>query len=276
MRLGALILFASAPALFAQVDVRTIVAQSIRNYEHDWKAGATVWTCLETDVTRSDGSDETNVSEVIPLDGTPYDRLLSKDGRPLSGSAERKEERKYDHAKKERDEESPEQRDARIRKYENERAFVKDIPDAYALRLLGDQVINGRPAWVIAFTPRPDFVPTTPHGGMLSHVDGKLWIDKQDVQWAKAEAQVAQSISIGWILARIGRGAHFELEQTRVDNGVWLPRKLTISGDALVMMVHSKPINEEMTWSDYRRAPVASTARANPPANQPPDSNSFR
>lgn len=276
MRLGVLFLFAAASAVCAQLDVTAIVAQSVRNYERDWKVGATQWTCRETDVMRSDGRDETDVSEVVPLDGTPYDKLISKDGHPLGGPAERKEERRFERAKKERDEESPEEREARIRKYENERAFVNDIPNAYTLRLIGEEAINGRPSWIVGFTPRPDFVPATPHGAMLRHIDGKLWIDKQDIQWAKAEAQVAQPISIGWILARIGRGAHFELEQTRVAGGVWLPRRIAVSGEALVLMVHAKPIDQEMTWSDCRKAPTASTARTNSAGNQPPNSSSFR
>jgi len=255
--------------------VNAVVAQSVRNYEHDWKAAAAQWACRETDISRSDGHNETDVSEVIPLGGTPYDKLISKDGHPLTGSAARREERKYEHVVREREQESPEEREARIRKYENERAFVKDIPSAYTFRLVGDEALNGRPSWVITMTPRPDFVPTTPHAAMLSHIDGKLWIDKQDVRWAKAEARVAETISIGWILARIGPGAQFVVDQTRLDNGIWLPRKITISGTALVMMVHSKPLNEELTWSDYRKVP-ASVASARPAANQPPKSNSFR
>ena len=88
---------------------------------------------------------------------------------------------------------------------------------------------------------------------MLEHIEGKLWIDEKDVQWAKAEAHVIETIGIGWILARIERGTRFTLEQTRVENGLWMPRRITIAGAARVMIFHSKTISEELTWSGYRR-----------------------
>ncbi len=248
-----LLLFAGVNSAWAEVNVKALVEQSVRNYERDWRTAATDWSCVQTDVSRSGAKQETDVSEVVPLAGTPYDRLLKKDGQPLSPAAQRKEERKYEHVSRERAEETPDERAARIRKYENERAFVNDIPRAYNFRLEGQESVNGRPAWVIAMTPKAGFVPSAPHGSMLSHIEGRLWIDKQDVQWAKAESHVMEPISMGWILARIEQGTRFTLEQTRVAEGLWMPRRLTVEGAALVMMVHAKPIHEEVTWSGYHR-----------------------
>jgi hypothetical protein len=65
---------------------------------------------------------------------------------------------------------------------------------------------------------------------MLEHIEGKLWIDKEGAQWAKAEARVVDTIGIGWILARIGAGTRFGVQQARVANGLWMPRRLTIAG----------------------------------------------
>jgi len=247
------VLSACVHCAWAEMDVKALVEESVRNYERDWKAAANDWSCIQTDVSRSGGKQETDVSEVVPLVGTPYDRLLKKDGQPLSPAAQRKEERKYQHVSRERAEESPEERAARLRKYENERAFIHDIPRAYSFRLEGEESVNGRPAWVIAMTPRAGFEPSTTHGGMLSHIEGRLWIDKQDVQWAKAESHVMDPISMGWILARIDQGTRFTLEQTRVAEGLWMPSRVTVEGAALVMMVHEKPIHEEVTWSGYHR-----------------------
>jgi hypothetical protein len=56
---------------------------------------------------------------------------------PIEGV--RAEDRKYQKTLKERESESAFVRAARIRKYENDRAFVGDIPEAYHFKLLGER-----------------------------------------------------------------------------------------------------------------------------------------
>ncbi len=238
------------PLVYAQPDPKTLLLESIANYQHDWRAGMN-WACTQTDVSRSDGTNKINVYEVTPLDGTPYDRLVEKDGRPLTPEERRREDEKFEKAARERKAESSEERQDRIRKYEDQRSFLKDIPNAYDFRLEGQETVDGRPAWVLGMTPKAGFVPTTSRGAMLKHLEGKLWIDEQDVQWARAEAHVIEPISIGWILARIGTGAKISLRMTRVVNGLWLLEKIDVAGEARVLMVHNKTIDEHLTFSGY-------------------------
>jgi hypothetical protein len=245
------------PSAHGQPDPKALLLQSIQNYERDWRMGMH-WGYTQTDVTRTDRTNEVEVSEVIPLEGTPYERLISKDGRPLTPDEQRKEEQKFARAARERRNESPEERRERIRKYETERSFLKDLPNAYDVKLVGDETVDGRPAWILEVIPRPGFVSTTLRGGMLRHIKGKLWIDKQDIQWAKAEAHVVEPVSIGWILARIGAGAQIKLDMTPVVNGLWMPERIDISGAARVLMVHTKVLDEHLTFSGYHPHEAAS------------------
>lgn len=238
-----------------QVDAQAIVRQSIANCERDWAATAN-WAWTQTDVSYADGKKEITVSEVTPVGGTPYERLIKKDGRQLNPDDQRREDRKFAKIQNVRDSESPAEREARMRKYRSERAFMMDIPRAYNFTLQGEENINGRPAWVISMKPRPDFVPTAPHSAMLERFEGKLWIDKQDLQWARAEAQAIDTVSIGWIIARVGPGARFTFEQTRVSEDLWMPRRLHISGLVHIMMLYPKDLNEDVSYTDYRPAKV--------------------
>jgi hypothetical protein len=252
-----------------QVIPKELVSQSIRNYQRDWQTARASWASTETDITESDGTKEANVSEVIPLAGTPYDRLILKNGHSLTPAEQRKEDRKYERARRQREEETPSEREARIRKYDEARAFVNDVPNAYNFRLLGEEVVDGRPAWILGITPRADFTPSAPHGALLGHIEGKLWIDEGDVRWAKAEAHVTETIGIGWVLARIEPGTSFTVEQVPVENGLWMPRRITIAGAARVMIFHSTTVIEELTWSGYRKEAGVSADqhdRANPGA----------
>lgn len=263
--------------VYAEPDPREIVRHSIDNYLRDWRASRDAFTYTQKDITESDGKKTVEVSEIMPLNGTPYERLISKDGQALSADEQRKEDRKYERTLHQRQKETEAERQERIRKYERERDFVKDIPEAYDFKLLGEENVEGRPAWVITMKPHPGFVPTTPHGSILAHIEGKLWIDKEDCQWAKAEAHVADTISIGWIVARVQPGTNFSVEQTRVENGIWMPKKITISGAAHVLLVHTKAINEELLYSGYRKDTPASISAQKPakPAH-PAGSQSFQ
>ena len=224
--------------------------ESIANYQRDWRAGMQ-WGYSQSDTTVSDGRKVVENSEIFPIDGTPYERVIAKNGQPLSAEEQRKEDAKYQKTLRQRKNESPEERQARIRKYEDQRSFLKDLPNAYEFKLLGEDTVDGRPAWILGLTPLPDFEATTPHGAMLKHITGKLWIDKQSVQWAKAEAHVTDTISIGWILARIGPGAEITLEMMPVTDALWMPKRISIKGAAKVLMFYTKDLNEELTFSGY-------------------------
>jgi hypothetical protein len=237
----------------AQVDARAIVNTSVENCERDWRASMS-WAWTQTDVSASEDKKEATVSEMVPLGGTPWERVIMKDGRPLTPDEQRRENRKFERAQKQRESESPAERQARIRKYEDERAFIREIPDAYNFTLLGEETVDGRPAWKIGIVPRPGFVAATPHASMLKHFDGTLWIDKEDLQWIRAEAEAKDTVSFGWFVARVSQGAHFTFEQTRVANGLWMPKRLTVNGLVRVMMVYGKHVDEDITYSGYHPA----------------------
>jgi hypothetical protein len=239
-------------ALGVQPDAAALVKESIANHERDWREGAE-WRYRQVDVTHAGAQKHVEVSEVTPLHGTPYERLVAKDGHALSAEEQKKEDQKYEKASERRQKESPGERAARLRKRDQEWTFLKDLPHAYNFAILGEEAVNARPAWIVEMTPRAGFTPTTSRGAMLKHIQGKLWIDKHDVQWVKAEAHVVDTIEIGWVLARVGPGAEIRLTMKRVADGLWLPGTLDIEGNAKVMMVHRKSLNEQLAFSDYAR-----------------------
>jgi hypothetical protein len=253
---------------FAQPDPKVLIRRSVENYERDWHA-ATHWGYTQTDVTRADGTNEVDVSEVFPLEGTPYERLIRKGGRALSSDEQRKEDEKYRKAVRQRQAETPAERAGRIDKYEQQRAFIREIPAAYNFTLVGEDTAGNRPAWVLRMIPRPGFEPATAHAGMLKHIEGTLWIDKEELRWAKAEAHIVDTVSIGWILARIDPGAHVAMNWDRVAEGLWMPNRIDINGTARVLLVHSKKVDEEVTFSGFHPG-MAGPTRAESIGKPPP------
>jgi hypothetical protein len=221
------------------------------------------YTYTEHDVTnRLDGKGQTKSTEVRTYDileiyGEPVQRLTEKDGKPLDAKDAAKEDEKIEKIIDKRKNESEEERKKREGKEEkereDERAFVRDTADAYNFKLVGTEMVGGREAWVIDGEPRPGFVPHAKDAKYLTKFHGRVWIDKDDLQLAKLDVECLDTVSWGLFLARFHKGSRFMLEQTRVNNEVWLPRHVTFKLDARVALVKGFNLDGDQTFSDYKK-----------------------
>ena len=149
--------------------------------------------------------------------------------------------------------ETPEQRAERLRKQEEENtSIVREVPKAFDFQLVGEEAVNGRPAYVLQATPHPGYHAQGKYGNMFSKVAGKLWVDKQDLGWIKVDGQVIQPFSMGLFLVRLLRGSHITMEQTRVDDGIWMPERVEVRAAARIFFVKSLVIDRVLTYSEYR------------------------
>jgi hypothetical protein len=85
-----------------------------------------------------------------------------------------------------------------------------------------------------------------------------LWIDKTEYQWVRLEAETTGTISYGLFLARLNPGAKLIFEQTRVNDEIWLPRREFMRGSGRLGLVKKVAMEEELTWSNYRKFQVES------------------
>jgi hypothetical protein len=80
-----------------------------------------------------------------------------------------------------------------------------------------------------------------------------VWIDKGDLQLAKMEVECLDTISWGVFLARFHKGSRFMLEQTRVNDEVWLPLHLTAKVDVRLALLKNFNVDVEQSFRDYRK-----------------------
>jgi len=263
-----IVMLAVASALFAQSDnfpvkspnrsnapdVRQLVESSIAATRRHWQARLH-YTYMERDESRRrdmDGrvkSEDVDVSRTVLVNGVPYEQLVERNGRPPSAEEERKHKEKLDKLKRE----TPEQRAERLRKQEEENtSLVREVPKAFDFQLLGEEAVKGRSAYVLQATPRPDYQAQGKYGNMFSKVAGKLWVDKQDLGWIKVDGQVIQPFSMGLFLARVLRGSHIMMEQTRVDDRIWMPEHVEVRAAAKILFVKNLVVERVLTYSEYR------------------------
>jgi hypothetical protein len=116
---------------------------------------------------------------------------------------------------------------AKAQKKKQDRAdLVAATRDAYILKWIGQETINGRACDAIDLTPNPNFHPKSIYQEAMIHITAKIWIDHETSQMVRAEAHVMKDLSIGaGILGKLYRGGVFSLEQAEVAPGIWLPSR---------------------------------------------------
>ncbi len=229
-------------------DCRELVRKAIQDYRSDALAQQR-YSYLTTDRTQGKGIE---VTRTEPLAGAPYKRLVSRGGKPLTPAEQQREQAKYDAARRTRLKQSPAERERLRRKRESETKFLDDVPNGFNFQLMKEDVVNGRAAYMVKATPKPGYQSHDLKSRMFSKINATIWIEAKDNRMAKAVADVTGAIALGWFMARIGKGGHFELTQTRVPEGVWFPREIDILGSATIFLVGRKSLDEKINFSEYR------------------------
>jgi hypothetical protein len=202
-------------------------------------------------------STETRTYEVLNIYGSEVDRLIAKNDQPLSPKDKAKEEDKIQKIIDKREHETEAQRKKRLAQEEKDREegrqWVREISDAYNFRLVGVENIAGRDNYVVDAEPRPGFQPHLKYANYLPKFRFRVWLDKADLQMVKLDAECIDNLSWGLFLARLHKGAHVLVEQTRVNDEVWLPKHEQVKADARVALLKTFRFNEDVTYRDYKK-----------------------
>ncbi|HUB79335.1 MAG TPA: hypothetical protein VMB03_11085 [Bryobacteraceae bacterium] len=248
-------------------DAREIVRRAVELDQNNWAQRADyTWVGHSRerhfDARNQVTSDHQESWEVLVLDGLPFTRELSRDGKPLPAAEERKEQQRLDKETAKLAGETDAEKQRRAAQFEksrrHERAFLLEMPDAFELHLDGSDTIEGQDVWVISGVPKPGYHARTRDGAALAKIRGKMWIEKASNQWVRVEAETIQTISFGVFLARLAPGAKLVLEQTRISDKLWLPKREYMSGKGRIALVKRISEDDEITWTDYKKFQVDS------------------
>jgi len=248
-----------AGLLSAQPDARELVRQSIRNGERSWKESLSYF-CIKEEIDRQLGpkgavrSLDDDVYEVRPLGyGSFFELHIKHDNEPLS----RAEQAKAKQELARRQAETPAQKQRRMANLIAERSYMKEVPDAFDFKITGEENLPTGPAWVVEATPRPGYHARSRYARMFPNMRGKLWIDKHDVQWVKADAVAMNTVSFGLFIARLSKGSHIVLEQQKLPDGDWVARRIQAKADARMFIFFNHNFEEDIRYTDYRKGSVA-------------------
>jgi hypothetical protein len=203
--------------------------------------------------------------------GDEISTLVKKDGKPLSGDDQKKENEK---AQKEIADvqKAHDKKDAKQAKAEEQGKKNDDDPDIETF-LRAAQFTNprrerfrGQDVLVFDFEPNPEFKPRKMGEEVVHRLAGVIWIDEKALDVVRLEAYFVGDFKIGGgVLANLQKGTSFIFEQAFMNNEVWLPTYMEAHVGARVLLVKGLKVNEVIRYSDYKKFNVETIHTVAPP-----------
>jgi hypothetical protein len=199
--------------------------------------------------------------------------LLAKDGKPLEGEEKKKEDERFSKdfdEKKKKQAELQNDPQKQAKQDEQEQAQISDFLRAERFTNPRRELFRGQEVIVFDFGPNPDYKPKKMIESIVQKLSGVLWVDEQARDVARLEARFNDNVKIGGgMLASLSKGSNLVLEQTMVNNEVWLPSYSEVHAAARVVFFKVKQ-NEIDRYSDYKKF----TSEAKLGASAPVEGNS--
>lgn len=253
---------ASTPSSLSQEQIRALIRLSAeKDLENDKKQRD--YTYVERQEMRKlDGkgqvkSTETKTYDVMEIYGEQVEKLVAKDGKPLSDKDAKKEDEKIqkliDKHKNESEADRKKRLDKEEKDREDERQFVREVADAYNFKFIGIEKLDGRDNYVIDGDPKPGYQPVHKEAKILPKTRFRVWIDKDDSQMKKLDAQFIDTVSFGLFLARVHKGSRVIVEDIRVNDEVWLQQHVAVKVDARIALLKDFDIEVDVSDRDYKK-----------------------
>jgi hypothetical protein len=204
----------------------------------------------------------TTDSESLTIDSVRVDRIVARDGKPLTPNEAQKES---DHIDKE------------VAKAEERRAKLADKGQDSDSR--GDEILtvsrilelgtfsnprrvdlNGRPTIVLDYTGDPNAKTHNESEKVFRDLVGTAWIDEQDRVLVHGEGHFPHDFKIGGgLVLNIHQGFRFDFSATHITDNIWLPAIINAQGSARIFLFDSINGHFHLATSDYRKFHTNST-----------------
>ncbi len=195
------------------------------------------------------------VQRIDFIDGVRVGWTIERDGKPLSAAERARSEQAAKETAAEWKTKTPAEREKTLNKASRDTEYLKEFPHALIFTALPDETIAGRRSMVWALKPKPGYKAKSMGGRVYAGVTGKIWLDYEERQLVRLEAEVFRDVTVGGFLAKIEKGTRFALEQTRVEQGCWLPSHQMIRYGARILMVKGIHRAIDTRYRDWRRNP---------------------
>jgi hypothetical protein len=191
-----------------------------------------------------------------------YRRVIERDGAPVSQADLDRQDAEYrarvarlkrEIAVEDADDEERRQQDELLAR-RRAQMMIDDVANTLRFDLVRREIRDGRPTIVVSFARRPEARPSTREGRLASVFAGHLWVDEATRELMQFEGVAGDDVSFGGFVAKVYEGTKAVVVRQEIETGVWMPTRLTLSGDVRALFRRAK-IDHLVEWFDYRRVP---------------------
>lgn len=178
------------------------------------------------------------------VNGHLIERIIKKDGRPLGGRDEEKEQDRVTKLVEKAQRTPPGQL------LEDQSVSLSQLLELMDVRNPRRILFRGRPTFVFDFIGRKN---AKTHGlveDASKKLQGTMWIDETDRQVAHLEVSFNDNFRVaGGLFATVDKGSNLEFDQAPVEGGLWLPTGGEAHMQARLLMV--KKLRQHVTERDF-------------------------
>lgn len=220
---------------------------------------------------------EESVKVVESYPGLPgeerWERVIAENGRPRPAAelerVDRDRQREAEAAARRLAEQPAKEQARQERVLADERrdvaALIDDIFIAFDIEMRGREAIEGHDTIVFSLTPRPGAKPRTDEGRQLQKFACRAWVSESDYELVRLDADSIDTLSMGFVLARLQKGSQLSFLRRKVNGEVWLPAAVSYSGGVRVGLVRMLRRSGTSEFSGYRKFTVDTAATYRPP-----------
>jgi hypothetical protein len=185
--------------------------------------------------------------DVYHFDQGMFQRLLSRNGMPLSEKDLKKEDERFEKFRT---------RKPRTRSRSDQEKVLNDIVNAFDFKILRREPRNDRSTLVLAFKPKKGAKLETMAARLVfTKVEGTAWVDEHDAQLARIDMHFIDDAKIGFgLLARISKNTQMTREWRKLNNEVWVPAhsESIVKGRVLLAKAYSRRrIDDYMAYKKF-------------------------
>ena len=201
-------------------------------------------------------------SESVTINGVRVDRVVARDGKPLTAEEAAKESERIDKEVA-KDKERREKREGKGQETDSRGDQIISASRILELGTFSNPrrvELDGRSTIVADYAGDPNAKTRQTAEGIIRDLVGTVWIDEKGRALVRAEGHFRNDYKIGGgLVADVRKDSSFSARFVRINDEVWLPAAIEGQGRVRVLLVSGFNGRIHMTASDYRKFRTNST-----------------
>jgi len=226
----------------------------------------------ETDSNGRVKKTESSVREILFTEGALVERVIEKNGKPLTDKEKQKEDERVEkEIVKEK-----EKRGKAASEGKSTNGRGDEMLSAARILELGTfsnprrQMYHDRPTIVVDYAGDKKAKSRSAFEAVFKDLVGTVWVDEKTRNLVRAEGHFLDNFKVGGgLVANVRKDSSFSYETTFVNNEVWLPAKISGQGSVRVLLLVHYEGRGHATFYDYRK--FQSSGKILPGVTEVPD-----